>query len=116
MHTDARDDNFLVLAPDGRAMLCDWNWPTVGAAWIDTICLLIAAHGDGVDVESILPTRRLTRAVEPASIDALLALLCGYFLDRRMQPTPNSSPHLRTHQSWYAEVTWDWLARRRGWA
>ncbi len=26
VHTDARDDNFL-LTPTGRAFLCDWNFP-----------------------------------------------------------------------------------------
>jgi hypothetical protein len=28
---------------------------------------------------------------------------------------PHSSPYLRIHQDWYAEVTWSWLAQRRGW-
>jgi hypothetical protein len=28
---------------------------------------------------------------------------------------PNSSPYLRRHQSWYAEASWAWLARRRSW-
>jgi aminoglycoside phosphotransferase (APT) family kinase protein len=115
VHTDARDDNFLVT-PDGVVYLCDWNFPVVGAAWIDTVCLLMSAFGDGVDVDAVLAQRPLTRDVDPEHVDVLLALLCGYFLERRVQPAPYSSPHLRDHQDWYAEVSWAWLARRRGWA
>jgi len=29
------------LTADGRAYLCDWGLPVVGAAWIDTVCLLM---------------------------------------------------------------------------
>lgn len=114
VHTDGRDDNFLVT--DGRAVLCDWNWPVVGAAWIDTVALLIGPAGDGLDVDRVLAERRLTRDVDPEDIDVLLAVVAGYFLEHRDDPVPNSSPHLRAHQDWYAEATWGWLCRRRGWS
>lgn len=113
VHTDAREDNFLLAG--ARALLCDWNWPVVGAAWIDTVTLAVAAHGDGHDADALLARRHLTRDVDPADVDSLLALLAGYFFERRDQPVPNSSPHLRSHQGWYAEASWDWLAARRGW-
>jgi hypothetical protein len=114
VHTDGRDDNFLLLAGE-KALLCDWNWPVVGAAWIDTVLLLISAHGDGVDADAILAERALTRDTDPAHIDSFLALIAGYFFERRDQPVPNSSPYLRLNQHWYAEATWSWLSRRRGW-
>ncbi|MGA8995600.1 MAG: phosphotransferase [Nocardioidaceae bacterium] len=114
VHTDARDDNFLLPA-SGGALLCDWNYPVRGAAWIDTVCLLLTAYGDGVDADALLVRRALTRDVDPERIDVLLALLCGYFLERRDQPAPYPSPHLRRIQDWSAEVSWAWLARRRGW-
>jgi hypothetical protein len=114
VHTDARDDNFL-LAADGTALLCDWNWPVLGAPWIDTVCVLMTAFGDGVDADALLATRPLTRDVDPDHVDVLLALLAGYFLERRDQPAPHTSPFLRRHQDWCAEVTWAWLAGRRGW-
>jgi hypothetical protein len=115
VHTDARDDNFLMQA-DGRALLCDWNWPVVGAAWIDTVLMLIAPSGDGLDVDAIVAERRLTKDVDPEHIDILLALISGYFLKHRDDPVPNSSPYIRRHQAWYAEATWAWLATRRGWS
>lgn len=114
VHTDARDDNFMLV--DGRALLCGWNFPVVGAAWIDTVSLLISAHGDGLDADGILAHRPLTRDVPAEDVDAFLALMAGYFFERRDQPVPNSSPYLRVHQSWYAETTWSWLCSRRGWS
>jgi aminoglycoside phosphotransferase (APT) family kinase protein len=114
VHTDARSDSFLLA--DGRALLCDWNSPVTGAAWIDTVYLLVSAHGDGLDADALLAERRLSCDVPAADVDSFLALLAGYFFARRDQPVPNSSPYLRTHQSWYAEATWSWLAARRGWS
>ncbi|QNN54788.1 aminoglycoside phosphotransferase family protein [Nocardioides mesophilus] len=114
VHTDARDDNFRIT-PQGSAVLCDWNWPVLGPAWADSVMLLISVSGEGHDVEEILARRRLTRDVDPEHVDVLLALLCGYFLEARDRPVPNSSPFLRIHQSWYAEASWSWLAARRGW-
>ena len=40
VHCDVRDDNILLTA-DGRALLCDWNFPFVGAGWLDAFLLLI---------------------------------------------------------------------------
>ncbi len=113
VHTDARDDNF-VLGRDG-AVLCDWNFPVLGPVWADTVMLLISAFGDGLDADALLARRRLTRDVDPERVDVLLALLAGHFLRGRDQPTPSSSPFLRVHQEWYAQASWGWLAQRRGW-
>ena len=113
VHTDARDDNFL-LGPD-RTVLCDWNWPALGAAWVDSVLLLISAFGDGLDVDAVLAERTLTRDVDPEKVDTLLALACGYFLHHRHDPPRTASPYIRVHQAWYADAAWAWLSRRRGW-
>jgi hypothetical protein len=114
VHTDVRDDNVL-LRPDGIALLCDWNFPCVGAAWLDTLFLMIGPRGDGLDVESVLAARRLTRDVPAESIDVVLALLVGYFFRQCEEPVPPTSPHVRDVQRWQGEVCWDWLCERRGW-
>ncbi len=114
VHADLRDDNVL-LAEDGRTLACDWNWPALGPVWQDTVDLLVAAHGDGLDVEPIIGARPLTRDAQPEHIDAWLAAICGFMLSARERPTRATSPFLRTHTDWYAEAAWSWLARRRGW-
>ncbi len=64
VHTDARDDNFLLTA--GRAYLCDWNWPVLGRR-LDRHRLPadVARYGDGLDADAVLAERRLTRTVRP---------------------------------------------------
>jgi hypothetical protein len=114
VHTDARDDNF-VLDRAGPAVLCGWHGPVRGAAWVDTVCLLITAAGDGHDADALLAARALTRDVPPDDVDAVIALFCGYLLERRDEPGRHSSPYLRREQDWRAEAAWAWLARRRGW-
>jgi len=114
VHTDVRDDN-LLITDDGRVFLCDWNWPVVGAAWIDSLLLLIGPRGDGLDVEAHLAAHPLLSTVDPEAIDIVLALVTGYFLRSAAQPAPTPSPWMREGQRWQGEVCWTWLAERRDW-
>jgi len=114
VHTDLRDDNFLI-ARDGKVWMCDWNWPVVGADWVDSLFVLIGPRGDGLDVEKVIADRPLLRDVPPEHIDRVLALLVGFFFRQRDEPVPPTSPYLRQHQSWQGEVCWAWLSERRGW-
>lgn len=114
VHTDVRDDNLLIDG-SGTVWLCDWNWPSRGAAWIDSLLLLIGPRGDGLDVEAHVAAHPLLAAVEPERIDVVLAFVAGHFLWSCAQPVPPSSPYIRSAQAWQAEVVWEWLAERRGW-
>jgi len=114
VHADVRDDNILIDCDD-TVWICDWNWPLLGNPALDTIGLLLSAHGDGVDADAWLPRCATTRDVESDVVDGTLALLAGYFWASSSQSAPETSPWLRIHQRWYAEATTDWLARRRGW-
>jgi aminoglycoside phosphotransferase (APT) family kinase protein len=114
VHGDVRDDN-LLLAGDGRVLLCDWNFPFAGADWLDSFFLLIGPRGDGLDVEAAIAASPLLAAADPQHVDVVLALATGYFLRMSAQPVPATSPFLREVQRWQGEVCWDWLAERRGW-
>jgi hypothetical protein len=115
VHMDIRDDN-LMLTADGRVLLCDWNFPVAGAPWLDTVVLMIGPRGDGHDVDALLAASPLLRDVDPESVDAVIALVTGYFLFSATQPVPPTSPYVRDAQRWQGEVCWDWLAERRGWS
>ena len=114
VHMDVRDDNMLVR-PDGNVVFCDWNWPTVGAAWLDSLFLLIGPRGDGLDTDAVIAARPLLADVPADHVDSVLALVIGYFLKASDDPVPPTSPHLRDHQRWQGEVLWQWLGERRGW-
>jgi len=118
VHTDVRDDNVIlgvILGRDGKVWMCDWNWPVVGAPWIDSLFTLIGPRGDGMDVDPVIGERALLRDVPPEHVDRVLALLVGYFFKQRDEPVPPTSPHIRAHQSWQGEACWAWLSERRGW-
>lgn len=114
VHTDIRDDNILVR-PDGSALLCDWNWPVVGAAWLDSLFLLIGPRGDGLDVDAHIASHPLLAQVPAAHIDIVLALVLAYFTASAAEAVPSSSPYVRRAQAWQRDVIDDWLAERRGW-
>lgn len=113
VHTDVRDDNLLI--DEGRVWLCDWNWPCRGAAWLDSLMLLIGPRGDGLDVEAHIAAHPLLATVPPEEIDIVLALVLGHFLWMAEQPVPHTSPYIREVQGWQGDVVHDWLAERRGW-
>jgi hypothetical protein len=114
VHTDVRDDNILLTA-DGRMLLCDWNWPFVGAGWLDSLFLLIGPRGDGLDVSAVIAGHPVLSSVPTEHVDAVLALVTGYFLKSADDPVPPTSPFIRDAQRWQGEVCWEWLAERRGW-
>lgn len=114
VHGDLRADNALVTSA-GSATFCDWNWPAIGPAWLDSWMLLVGAFGDGVDVEAVIGARPLLREAPTEAVDSLLALMAGYFLRAGCGPVPPSSPHVRDHQHWTGTVCWLWLAERRRW-
>ena len=114
VHTDVRDDNALI-DEEGRAWFCDWNFPVRGAAWLDSLLMLIGPRGDGVDVDAVIAARPLLRDVAPDAVDVVLALVTGYFWKSADDPVPTTSPHLRDHQRWQGDVCWAWLSERRGW-
>jgi hypothetical protein len=114
VHADARDDNFILTA-DGRALVCDWNWPALGPVWGDVVDLLVTAHGDGLDADALLDQHPLAARADPDHVDAWLAALCGYMVEADFRPVPPSSPFLGVHRRWWAAATWSWLAQRRGW-
>ena len=88
----------------------------VGAAWLDSLFLLIGPRGDGLDVEAVIAGHPLLRDVPAEHVDVVLALVVGYFLKSADEPVPPTSPYLRDAQRWQGEVCWDWLCERRGWA
>ena len=104
----------MIVGDDGTVWICDWNWPVLGAPWLDLVTVVIAAHGDGLDTDAVLADHVLTRDVDPRSIDAWLAALWCYFTTRMEDEVPHGSPHLRDHQAWYADVCEDWLTPAYG--
>lgn len=114
VHCEVRDDN-LLLGADGQVWLCDWNWPVRGAAWMDSLELLIGPRGDGLDVEAHIAGHPLLADVPAEDVDTVLAHLLGYLTASADLPRVSNSPYLRIHSAWQRDVVYAWLAERRGW-
>lgn len=116
VHCDLRPDN-LLLTPDGEVRIVDWNWVTRGPAWADFVSLWPLRARDGIDVHALARRSPLTRDADPEAIDAFLAVIAGYMLDRCDHPAPPATLNaVRDHQRLLAQVFLDLLAARRGWA
>ncbi|CAM3427757.1 phosphotransferase [Stackebrandtia soli] len=114
MHGDLRPDNMVLREND--AVICDWNWPCVGAPWFDTVALLVPAHAEGHDADGMFWKHSTSAGVDGEQLDTVLAAIAGYYLAGSQEPPPyRVSPHIRAHQRWSALATLDWLANRRGW-
>ncbi|WP_229072135.1 phosphotransferase family protein [Actinoplanes sp. DH11] len=109
-HGDLRVDN-VMIDRSGRAWLCDWTWPCLGAQWYDAVTLLISAYASGLDTDA-----RLRAWPAPdAGVDGALAALAGYWLVRAADAPSSASPHSRQHQRFSGGQALAWLAERRGW-
>jgi aminoglycoside phosphotransferase (APT) family kinase protein len=111
VHFDMREDN-LLLTDNGQVLVCDWNWLSLAAPWVDLVGLLISVHGDGLDAEAFLSNHPLAANVDPRAINAFLVALAGYFTEAAARPAFAHSPWMRTHQAWWRDATLSWLALR----
>jgi hypothetical protein len=102
----------VLLDRSGGAWLCDWTWPCRGAAWFDTVTLLVSAYASGLDTDALLAPWR----APAAGVDGALAALSGYWLARAADPPTSASPHSRQHHRFSGEQALAWLADRRGWS
>lgn len=108
LHGDLRVDNVLIDR-DGRAWICDWTWPCLGAPWFDTVTLLVSAYASGLDVEARLgdaPWR---------GVSGVLAAMGGYWLAQASDTPDGASPHSRQHHLFSGTQALAWLAEREGW-
>ncbi|MEU8242174.1 aminoglycoside phosphotransferase family protein [Actinoplanes missouriensis] len=109
-HGDLRIDNVL-LDNSGKAWLCDWTWPCLGAPWYDAITLLISAYASGLDADAYISAWN----PPPGGVDGALAALAGYWLVRASDGPSSASPHSRQHQRFSGGQALAWLASRQGW-
>jgi hypothetical protein len=112
LHGDLRIDNVLIDR-DGKAWICDWTWPCLGAPWFDTLRLLVTAYAS---YASSAEVDRFLADAPAEGIDAALAGLAGYWLGRAAGPPSSASPHSRQHQTYSGRAALAWLADRRGWS
>lgn len=109
VHMDVRADN-LLLRPDGGVTIVDWPWACRGAAWLDSLLVLINVRlYGGHDVHALLAETAAAFGADPADLIAAMAGLSGFFADAARRPPPPGLPTVRAFQQSQADVTLAWL-------
>ncbi|MEU7899490.1 aminoglycoside phosphotransferase family protein [Nonomuraea sp. NPDC049152] len=107
VHADLRADNLLLT--DDRVYVVDWPWASVGAPWIDLVCML-----PSVCMQGGPPPQDLLDGEDPA-VTAVLAALTGYFVRNGSLPDPPGLPTVRAFQRAQGVEALAWLRHRTGW-
>ncbi|GAA1125724.1 hypothetical protein GCM10009630_24430 [Kribbella jejuensis] len=114
-HSDLRPDN-LLIDDAGTCWTIDWNWLTLGPAWLDWVGLLPVAQYQGIDTFTAITRSPLTADVPSDYLDSFVAVIAAYMMKNAdAPPPPGCTPALRAHQRLYAWTFLDWLAARRRW-
>lgn len=111
VHTDIRSDNLLVTQ-DGSVRVVDWPWACRGAAWFDTLGLLLNVRVYGGPDVTAYSGRLRDQGASDADTDAVLAGLLGYFVHAGRLPDPPGLPTIRAFQRAQGQATATWLQER----
>lgn len=113
VHFDLRADN--VLLSGSRVWFVDWPWAFRGAAWLDSVLLMLNAAYHGHDPEPYLDAHPLLAGVDPWHVTAVLAGFAGFFGAFGRRPPPPGLPTMRAFQLAQHATTLAWVRRRTGW-
>jgi aminoglycoside phosphotransferase (APT) family kinase protein len=102
VHNDLRADNILIDR-HGAVTIVDWPHANRGAAWLDTLMLLVNVrlHGGRPELATVDADR--------ADLIGVLAGFGGFFADAARLPPPPGLPKLRAFQQAQADVVIAWL-------
>ncbi|MFE4176736.1 aminoglycoside phosphotransferase family protein [Streptomyces sp. NPDC056909] len=104
---------FNIMLTEERVFVVDWPHAWVGAAHCDVVTLLSSASLSGTDPQPLAETHPLTRDLEPARIDALLASHAGFLLRRAVSAGPEADRNLVDMMVALGRASLDWLRDRR---
>ena len=112
-HTDVRADNIIITATNG-AVLVDWPWAAVGAAWVDAVTVLVNVRvfDPAFDVDAMLASHDVFTAANAIKVNGFLSGLAAYFIDAARQPPPPGLPTVRAFQQQQGEAVIHWLRDR----
>jgi hypothetical protein len=102
LHLDVRSDNICIA--DGRAVLVDWNWASVGNPLVDLAFWLPSLYMEGGPA----PTQMLPDAGD------LTAIVSGFFAPISGLPPPAGAPTVRPLQLAQLEVSLPWAVEALG--
>jgi aminoglycoside phosphotransferase (APT) family kinase protein len=111
LHADVRADNVLLTRE--RVVFVDWPHASLGAPWVDLLAFLpsVAMQG-GPKPWELFDDHPVARHAARENVDAVLAALAGFFVQRSTLPPPPGLPTLREFQRAQGTEALAWLRRR----
>jgi phosphotransferase family enzyme len=101
LHLDVRSDNIALR--DGRAILVDWNWATVGNPLLDVVAFCPSLHAQGGPPPE--------EVVQGEGVAELAAAIAGFFASRAGLPPPETAPRVREGQLSQLRIALPWAIR-----
>jgi hypothetical protein len=91
----------------------DWPHVSLGAPWVDLLAFLpsVAMQG-GPKPWELFDDHPVAGSATPEHVDAVLAALAGFFVQRSVLPPPPGLPTLRQFQRAQGVEALAWLRRR----
>jgi aminoglycoside phosphotransferase (APT) family kinase protein len=111
LHADIRADN--VLLTEDRVVFVDWPHVSLGAPWVDLLAFLPSvAMQAGPKPWELFDDHPVACDADPDRVNAVLAALTGFFVQRSLLPPPTGLPTLREFQRAQGAESLAWLRRR----
>ncbi|MEU8357133.1 phosphotransferase [Nonomuraea sp. NPDC048882] len=104
---------FNLLLHERRVFVVDWPHAWVGAAHCDVVTLLAGVSLSGLDPQPIAERHPLTRDLDPAQIDAVLAAHSGFLLRTAASVGPGTDRRLVDMMTALGLASLRWLRNRR---
>ena len=112
IHSDIRADN-LLIDDDEQVWIVDWANAALGPPWFDVVAMIPSiAMQSGEDPADLWAMSQHARRVDPASVDAVVVALAGFFTAAARQPPVAAIPMLRDFQEAQARPARRWLKQR----
>jgi len=111
LHADIRADNILLT--EERVVFVDWPHVSLGAPWVDLLAFLPSVGMQaGPKPWEVFDDHPVARGAAKEDVDAVLAALAGFFVQRSMLAPPPGLPTLREFQRAQGAESLAWLRRR----
>jgi hypothetical protein len=104
---------FNVLLARERVVVVDWPHAWIGAAHCDAVTLMSGAVLSGIDPQPLAERHPLTRHVDPALINVLLALHAGFLFRVAVSAGPHADRHLVDMMVALGGASLRWLQTRQ---
>ena len=107
LHCDVAADNIL-LRSSGEAVLVDWSHAALGHPGFDLAALLVRVHADHAASPEFI--RAVAELTEPGSLEPMLVLVTGMFLEVSRGEREKPSDALSSERARYSRAGADLLA------